>query len=69
MKIVYFCYKWCYNKNWVDLGGSEIKQAGLSWGSVQAETVRLQRQIDPGLMDIHLNLLNFVVSSAQKKLR
>ena len=32
------------------------KQAELSWGSVQAETVRLQRQIDPGLRDIQLEL-------------
>ena len=31
----------------------ELKQAGLSWGSVQAETVRLQRQSDPGLIDIY----------------
>ena len=30
------------------------KKTKLSWGSVQAETVRLQRQIDPGLMNIHL---------------
>ena len=27
------------------------KQGGLSWGSVQAKTVRLQRQIGPGLLD------------------
>ena len=27
---------------------ANIQQAGLSWGSVQAETVRLQRQSDPG---------------------
>ena len=25
----------------------KLEQAGLSWGSVQAETVRLQRQIEP----------------------
>ena len=32
------------------------EQAGLSWGSVQAETVRLQRQSEPGLKDIHMKL-------------
>ena len=37
-------------KNW---------QAELSWGSVQAETVRLQRQIDPGWMDNHLKFTEF----------
>ena len=31
---------------------ADKEQAGLSWGSVQAETVRLQRQTEPGLMDI-----------------
>ena len=35
------------------------EQAELSWGSVQVETVRLQRQIDPGLMDIQLKLTEF----------
>ena len=40
-----FCRSFIYN--------SRGKQAELSWGSVQAETVRLQRQIDQGLMDIH----------------
>ena len=36
------------------------EQAQLSWGSVQAKTVRLQRQIDPGLMDIHLKFTEFL---------
>ena len=36
-----------------------FKQAKLSWGSVQAKTVRLQRKIDPGLMDIHLKFTEF----------
>ena len=36
------------------LKAPQNEQAELSWGSVQAETVRLQRQNDPGLMDIHL---------------
>ena len=36
-----------------------MEQAELSWGSIQAETVRLQRQIDPGLMDIHLKFSEF----------
>ena len=34
------------------------EQAGLSWGSVQAETVRLQSWIESGLIDICWNLLN-----------
>ena len=33
-----------------------IEQAGLSWGSVQAKTVRLQRQSEPGLKDVHVKL-------------
>ena len=35
------------------------EQAELSWGSVQAETVGLQRQIDPSLMDIQVKLTEF----------
>ena len=31
----------------------QYKQAGLTWGSVQAEKVRLQRQSYPGLIDIY----------------
>ena len=46
------------------------RQAELSWCSVQAETVRLQRQIDPVLMDIYLKFTEFVVvSSVQKNFR
>ena len=36
-----------------------FEQGGLNWGSVQAETVRLQSQIEPGLMDIHLKFTEF----------
>ena len=35
-----------------------LTQAGLSWGSVQAKTVRLQSWIEPGSIDICWNLLN-----------
>ena len=35
-----------------------LQQAGLSWCSVQAETVRLQSWIEPGLIDNCWNLLN-----------
>ena len=42
------------------------EQAELSWGSVQAETVRLQRQIVPRLMD---NPLKFTVRSKKVKVR
>ena len=38
---------------------TKYAQAELSWGSVQAETVRLQRQIDPSLMYIHLKYTEF----------
>ena len=34
-------------------------QAELSWGSIQAETVRLQRQIETDLMDIHLKFTEY----------
>ena len=37
----------------------KTKQGGLSLGSVQAETVRLSRQIEPTLMDIHLRFTEF----------
>ena len=30
------------------------QQVGLSWGSVQAEKVRLQKHNESGLMDIYL---------------
>ena len=43
------------------------KQAELSWGSVQAETVRLQRQIDPGLINIHLKFTEFCCFFGPKK--
>ena len=35
------------------------EQAGLSWGSVQAEKVRMQRQFDPGLIGNYLKLAQF----------
>ena len=35
------------------------RQAGLSWESVPAEAVRLQKQIESGLMDIHLKFTEF----------
>ena len=35
------------------------KQAELSWGSVQAETVRLHRQTESGFMVICLKLTDF----------
>ena len=37
----------------------EWHNLGLSWGLVQAETVRLQKQIEPGLMDTHLKYTEF----------
>ena len=40
------------SKNKIILEEIRKKQTGLSWGSVKAETGRLQRQIEPGLMDI-----------------
>ena len=38
---------------------SQYKQAGISWGSVHTETVRLQRQIEPALIDIDLKFTEF----------
>ena len=34
------------------------EQAGLSWGAIHAKTVRLQRQIEEGLIDIHFKVKN-----------
>ena len=38
-------------------------------GSVQAETVRLQRQYDPGLIGIHLKLAEFLSQEQISKLK
>ena len=38
------------------------RQAGLSWGLVQVETVRLQRQIESGFLVIYLKLTEFHTS-------
>ena len=43
-------------------------QAGLSWGSVKVKTVRLQRQIEPGWMDIHLKFTEFCSQGEVSKL-
>ena len=44
------------------------EQAELSWGSVLAETVRLQRQIDARLMNIHLKFTEFRCLFGPKKI-
>ena len=41
------------------------EQAGLSWGSVQAETVRLQSWIESGLLDIKFTELHYQVIDNQ----
>ena len=40
---------------------AQIQQAGLIWGSVQAETITLQRQIEASLIDIHFKFYEFCV--------
>ena len=40
----------------------------LSWGPVQTKTVRLQRQIEPGLMEIYLKLMKFLSQEEITKL-
>ena len=43
------------------------EQAGLSWGSVQVKTVRLQRQSEPGLKDIHMKLTKILSKEYEGK--
>ena len=43
----------------------QIFKLGLIWGSDQAETVMLQIQSQPGLIDINLKLIEFLKRESQ----